>query len=423
MINNGLDQVNTPPSDDSMMPGGFVASRERLSSADSWPSPSRKSLYNKRIPAKTAKQRRKGRKGTNRETTSTIAAPLSELTAHLENVPLKDMEAHVNRSTEQRRQEAIKKGKVARPMNSFMLYRSAYAPRTQAWFSQNNHQVVSEVAGQSWARETDEIKNKYNLLASIEKQNHMKAHPNYKFTPTKDNKKKRAGLDDDRAFGDYRGGSPALYHASTFSSSDVDSSGYYSNRSTPFDDMDHHGLPNEGYFNPGSSWPPTSNPSHMSPQLGGMVLSPEPSQYAQPTSNPNLMGYVEDIRLRRPGMDGMQYASSSTLSGLPGGAHHDLLGTHAHMPEGGQLDPQLLEYPGVPGVDAGSQLYGAPHYLWQESADNAYMPVNNSMSPSPNPYTGQSSFQQAPQPSWAPQEGHEAGGDFDLYINHPSQGY
>src|SRR5256885_11832666 len=76
-----------------------------------------------------------------------IDQPLSELTKDYA-IPVKDMAAWVNRPMETRLAEAEKKnGHVARPMNSFMLYRSAYADRVKQYCRENNHQVVSQVSG------------------------------------------------------------------------------------------------------------------------------------------------------------------------------------------------------------------------------------------------------------------------------------
>ncbi|KAI9786061.1 MAG: hypothetical protein M1816_008152 [Peltula sp. TS41687] len=125
-----------------------------------------------------------------------IDKPLSELTANYSHVKIKDMDAWVNRSNEVRFREVEKRnGHVARPMNSFMLYRSAYAERTKVWCLQNNHQVVSSVSGESWPMETPEIREKYEKLAKQERENHQNAHPGYKFSPSKSiNAKKRKTL-------------------------------------------------------------------------------------------------------------------------------------------------------------------------------------------------------------------------------------
>lgn len=102
------------------------------------------------------------------------------------------MDAWVNRSAEVRRKEVEKRnGYVTRPMNSFMLYRSAYAERTKQWCLQNNHQVVSSVAGESWPLEPQEVRDQFNEWAKIERANHAAAHPEYKFSPSKSTNKRR----------------------------------------------------------------------------------------------------------------------------------------------------------------------------------------------------------------------------------------
>lgn len=96
------------------------------------------------------------------------------------------MEVWVTRSLEERRREVEqRRGYVPRPMNSFMLYRSAYAERTKFWCSKNNHQVVSSVSGASWPLEPPAIRDKYNAYAKLERINHQRAHPGYKFSPAK----------------------------------------------------------------------------------------------------------------------------------------------------------------------------------------------------------------------------------------------
>nr|POE71399.1 transcription factor ste11 [Quercus suber] len=122
-----------------------------------------------------------------------LMAPLSVLTKDM-STPMKDMDAWVNRSLEIRRQEVEKRnGYVTRPMNSFMLYRSAYADRTKVWCTQNNHQVVSSLSGESWPMESQEVRDQFNEWARVERQNHQAAHPDYKFSPSKLNNKRRKG--------------------------------------------------------------------------------------------------------------------------------------------------------------------------------------------------------------------------------------
>ncbi|TVY50114.1 HMG-box protein [Lachnellula occidentalis] len=117
-----------------------------------------------------------------------LEKPLSELTRDWTHVPVADIDAYVNRSAEERRREVDEgkiPGKVKRPMNSFMLYRKAYQNRTKDWCLQNNHQVVSQVCGDSWPLEPAEVKEQFGEWARIERANHQNAHPGYKFSPTK----------------------------------------------------------------------------------------------------------------------------------------------------------------------------------------------------------------------------------------------
>ncbi|KAG9244809.1 hypothetical protein BJ878DRAFT_549514 [Calycina marina] len=114
--------------------------------------------------------------------------PLSELTKDWTHVAVADIDSYVNRPAEERHKEVLEgkiPGKIKRPMNSFMLYRKAYQNRTKDWCLQNNHQVVSQVCGDSWPLEPDEVKEQFNEWARIERQNHQNAHPGYKFSPTK----------------------------------------------------------------------------------------------------------------------------------------------------------------------------------------------------------------------------------------------
>lgn len=117
-----------------------------------------------------------------------LEKPLSELTKDWTHVPVVDIAAYVNRSVEERRkevEEGKQPGKVKRPMNSFMLYRKAYQNRTKNWCLQNNHQVVSQVCGDSWPLEPESIRQQFNEWARLERVNHQKAHPGYKFSPSK----------------------------------------------------------------------------------------------------------------------------------------------------------------------------------------------------------------------------------------------
>ncbi|PWY80646.1 hypothetical protein BO70DRAFT_315891 [Aspergillus heteromorphus CBS 117.55] len=411
-------QVNTPPpaADEGLVPN----------SLSQWGSPpSQKKVIKARVSRPT-RVRRRTRKAKDREMRHRLEGPLSQLTKDMDSVPLRDMEEYVHRSIEKRLDDVRKnQGKVARPMNSFMLYRSAYADRTKKLFSQNNHQVVSEAAGDSWRLETQEIREKYERLASIEKDNHLKAHPGYKFSPAKD-KKKRTGVEDGRPMMNTPDSSPALLQHRALSSSEVDSSGWESRDSTPFDFHSDHGLPREPFLPP-SAWHANN---HGRPH---MIPSSEPTaHYLHQAMQSGLMPHVEDVRFRKSGLQDMQYVPSTSLAALPGGAHHDLLQPSNPMPGGGQLDPQLLTMQTE--LQSPTQLFGNSPYpgVWQETtASNCYSPVPASVAPTSVSYPAGSVYPPTMHPldnreTW--ESGHEttldgAGGEFDRWINPQGQGF
>ena len=262
----------------------------------------------------------------------------------------------MNRSADVRQKEVEKKnGKIARPMNSFMLYRSAYAERTKEWCSQNNHQVVSRASGQSWPLESKEVRDRFERYAAIERDNHQKAHPGYKFAPNKNQnppKKKRVqeGEDEPSDLDDPEfdlNSSPRNVHKRAKESEPED--GYDSRTSTPFDQRSVEIYPHPGHLNSGvnrSSWQATN---HGRP-LPEMMSPPEQTHYYQPSIHPSMMGHsVEDVKFQRMEVPGLHYDTTGMLTGIPGGAHHDLLQPSSHSTTPGpidelQVDPQLLAY-------------------------------------------------------------------------------
>lgn len=138
-----------------------------------------------------------------------IDEPLSIMTEDYD-IPVEDMMAWVNRPDEERWEEVRSKhkNKVPRPMNSFMLYRRAYKERIKRWGAQgDNNQLISSVAGISWNLEPRELKEFYAKIADIERKNHSKAFPDYKFTPNKSVKKRDRDDDMDESDPDWDGGS------------------------------------------------------------------------------------------------------------------------------------------------------------------------------------------------------------------------
>ncbi|KAK0628152.1 hypothetical protein B0T17DRAFT_631160 [Bombardia bombarda] len=121
-----------------------------------------------------------------------LTEPMSVVKVDKE-IEVADIAAYVNRSSEVRREEVNmgkNPGRVKRPMNAFMLYRKAYQLKAKEWASQHNHQVVSRVCGMSWPLEPEETREQFKTWAEMERDNHQKAHPDYKFTPSKPHKPK-----------------------------------------------------------------------------------------------------------------------------------------------------------------------------------------------------------------------------------------
>lgn len=135
-----------------------------------------------------------------------LEAPLSVLVREIDTVTDTNIEEYVKRGPEARQAEVqdSKDLKVKRPMNAFMLYRKAFQNRTKEWKKHDNHQVISQICGASWGIEAEELKQQFDEWAKIERENHKRAFPDYKFAPAKAKNKKpssssarRAETDDD----------------------------------------------------------------------------------------------------------------------------------------------------------------------------------------------------------------------------------
>ncbi len=136
---------------------------------------------------------------TDRGDVGVLDQPLSVVTKDWD-LPIVDIKAYVHRSEAERRHEVEQgkiPGKVKRAMNAFMLYRKAYQDRAKKWAQQSNHQVVSKICGTSWSLEPESVRSQFSDWAVIERDNHRKAHPEYKFTPSKPRKKGKDGFEDD----------------------------------------------------------------------------------------------------------------------------------------------------------------------------------------------------------------------------------
>lgn len=281
------------------------------------------------------------------------------LTEALHHIPVKDMEAWVNRPADVRRKEAEKRnGYVTRPMNSFMLYRSAYAERAKAWCLQNNHQVVSSVAGESWPLESPDVRDRFNEYAKIERINHQNAHPTYKFSPSKavapPRKRKDEWSDEEPSDLEDAEWAPEGGRRSRQAKRFQRSISYPPNLGPP-EYMERSFGPNpNGMMR--SSWEMTNEGRPIPMPMHHDMYN----QYYQTAVYPSMhMGahYSEDLRMRRVGVPAAAPApaptlqfSSNQLLGLPGGDASDLMNqlqSQVTTPfDKGQVDPLLLAYDG-----------------------------------------------------------------------------
>jgi hypothetical protein len=267
------------------------------------------------------------------------------------------MEAWVNRPADVRRDEAEKRnGYITRPMNSFMLYRSAYAERAKAWCAQNNHQIVSSVAGESWPLEPSGIRDLYNEYAKIERINHQNAHPSYKFSPSKaaaPPKKRKGEWSDDEEPSDLDdaewapGGGRSRHRQARRLERSLS---YPSNGMNP-EFFDRPFGPNGHGMNK-SSWEMTNEGRPMPMPIP--MHTDMYNQYYQTAAYPGMMSgnYQDDMRMRRVGnvAPSVQFSSDHGLLGLPGGNAGNLMqqvhSQGGHSFDNGQLDPMLLAYSG-----------------------------------------------------------------------------
>nr|AJW31378.1 mating-type protein MAT1-2-1 [Clarireedia henningsiana] len=83
------------------------------------------------------------------------------------------------------------RGKIPRPPNEWILYRADnHLPIKLAYPGISNNEISSIIAGM-WAAESADRRDKYKKRALVLKENHAKAHPNYKYSPRKPSEKKR----------------------------------------------------------------------------------------------------------------------------------------------------------------------------------------------------------------------------------------
>ncbi|RMZ82675.1 hypothetical protein DV738_g1518, partial [Chaetothyriales sp. CBS 135597] len=281
-----------------------------------------------------------------------IDQPLSILTKDYA-IPVRDMDAWVNRRAEDRQKEAEKKnGYISRPMNSFMLYRSAYAERVKQFCKENNHQVVSQVTGASWPLEPQSVRREYERLAILERDNHAAAFPDYKFAPNKNGKKRaRVEENEDDSDGEWGGSSRTKRSRTARSSRYGDSR---SNTGTPFDD---------GYGS--TTYSPAPMPvqynlasyrQHYPDQIGPGYQ--QQSGYLEPMQH--RMGHytrsIEDVQYENYAPMMQVQEQPAAVVGMPGIDNAALLSAENDSIGVGMVDPRLgaVRYEAYAGYNAPS---------------------------------------------------------------------
>ena len=80
---------------------------------------------------------------------------------------------------------------MPRSVNAFIIYRKATSEKAKRYDSVGNHQLISKITGASWRVESDEIKDRFNQFAELEKRYHAVAFPSYKYSPNQSSRTQR----------------------------------------------------------------------------------------------------------------------------------------------------------------------------------------------------------------------------------------
>ncbi|KLU87542.1 hypothetical protein MAPG_06541 [Magnaporthiopsis poae ATCC 64411] len=311
-----------------------------------------------------------------------INKPLSELAVEM-GVEVEDMHKYVTRSVQERHEEIDRmgvkdRGRIKRPMNSFMLYRKAYQAMTKKYCGQDNHQVVSRVCGDSWRHlESDEFKAEYERYAKLDRSGHKAAWPDYKFKPAKPRGKKAKDDDDDD---DDPNWTFRRVHRDEDPAIQGDGFGPMSRAHTPSmvvgmsDHLSRHASPSGQQYRRYGSSPA----SHASPyQSHQRYMSGSP--YPQPPLT--LHGGVSDFDFGGgadpgPPMSFRGYHPAAARGGEPG-SHMPSRLDMAHMQQQGQSSHMAsLAYDGLSGgAGAGDHMLHHHHHHHHHGLPDRHSPV------------------------------------------------
>lgn len=290
-----------------------------------------------------------------------LEKPLSEMGEEWKQSMI-EIETYINRSAEVRLKEIEmdrkQPGKIKRPMNSFMLYRKAFQNHTKAYCEHNNHQVVSKVCGASWDQEPESIRKQFGDWAKMERANHQKAHPGYKFTPAKPKNAKRKHNSDDESdleTYDWENGQ-RLKRGRSHTGTPVPEHEMYAPHQGYFPPIHQYGQhPNAMASRAMMSSYGYTNPNKQMPAPYGSMVMGQPGQYLSSNimSNMNYQqrGYaVEDVAYHKTPSPSNQYHQSMQSS---------------MMDSYGPPQPHGLEHTPPP-----------PGYMHNSHLDNGMYPMN-----------------------------------------------
>lgn len=294
-----------------------------------------------------------------------MEAPLSVLVKDITTVRDTNIDEYVNRGPEARQTEVSdsKDLKVKRPMNAFMLYRKAFQNRTKEWKKHDNHQVISQICGASWGIEPDELKGQFDEWAKIERENHKRAFPDYKFAPAKAKNKKVSSSstrraesdgDDGSDLGDYEwedNSGPPSRNASRAGRRVYDpEADYRPTRMASYQSYSHqHSSPvmhTQRYPAHQSSFQ-YSNPGKPRPAEYGASLAH--NQYYQQTSDYMARPYPHPMTYNPGGMPGMSYVENVYMNkaNSPANSFHSSPVDHYNDMMGSAYPPPPPQQPQV----------------------------------------------------------------------------
>ena len=242
--------------------------------------------------------------------------------------------------------------------------------------------------------EPKEIRDLYTEYARIERDNHQKAHPGYKFSPMKPGsaaRKRKDASDDDEEQSELE----SLDHEY------LPSSRVRPRRprgATPETNWSgNHQLP-YGYTSIGSSMEHSSFPyANPSKPLPVPMADQGHNHYYQTVVRQTRNPHIEDVLYHQTEMPGsMSYGTTQALSSVPGGGHHALLdGTFADSPAtlepadfDSKVDPSLgYDFGDIPNnfgdeqqfSSLASQGYQIEASTSQARVDPEFMGGNNSV--------------------------------------------